>query len=156
MTFGLGVESFIVMAVEQIYKCFSDSTRLRMLNLLEEGPLCVCHLQEVLQQAQPAISRQLAFMKRKGILSHEKHHNWVIYSIADPVRPIVRANIEMLRKHPESRAVFDEDFARLRQLAQRANEPACALPPKVLTTTFAFSASSPDARRSRRGLRWTT
>ncbi len=30
----------------QIYECFCDQTRLRILHLLCQGPLCVCDFQE--------------------------------------------------------------------------------------------------------------
>jgi len=36
------------MSLIQIYQCLCDQTRLRILNLLGEGPLCVCHFQEIL------------------------------------------------------------------------------------------------------------
>ena len=40
------------MDLVQIYHCFCDRTRLRILNLLCEGPLCVCHFQELLNEPQ--------------------------------------------------------------------------------------------------------
>src|SRR5437899_8387096 len=36
----------------QIFQCFCDETRLRILNVLSRGPLCVCHLQDLLEQPQ--------------------------------------------------------------------------------------------------------
>ena len=32
----------------EIHRCLSDETRLRMLHLLAQGPLCVCHLQSII------------------------------------------------------------------------------------------------------------
>ena len=37
------------MEASEIYKCIADPQRLRILNLLEAGPLCVCHMQEILE-----------------------------------------------------------------------------------------------------------
>lgn len=51
-----------------IYKCLCDETRLRILNLLQEGPLCVYHVQEALQVPQSKISKQLAYMKNNQLL----------------------------------------------------------------------------------------
>ena len=36
------------MELVQIYECLCDATRLRLLNVLAQGPLCVCHFQEIL------------------------------------------------------------------------------------------------------------
>jgi ArsR family transcriptional regulator len=40
------------MKLVQIYRCFCDETRLRMLHLLTRGPLCVCHFQDILREPQ--------------------------------------------------------------------------------------------------------
>ena len=32
----------------QIYRCLCDKNRLRIVHLLKQGPLCVCHFQTVL------------------------------------------------------------------------------------------------------------
>ncbi|MBK1880639.1 ArsR family transcriptional regulator, partial [Pelagicoccus mobilis] len=42
-----------------VQSALADETRLRILNLLRGGPLCVCHVQEALQLPQPKISKQL-------------------------------------------------------------------------------------------------
>jgi ArsR family transcriptional regulator, arsenate/arsenite/antimonite-responsive transcriptional repressor len=43
----------------QIYQCLCDETRLRLLHLLLQGPLCVFHFQAVLGEPQAKISRHL-------------------------------------------------------------------------------------------------
>ena len=47
------------MEASEIYKCIADPQRLRILNLLEAGPLCVCHMQEILEVPQVKMSKQL-------------------------------------------------------------------------------------------------
>ena len=42
----------------QLFKAFSDETRLRLLNLLAQRPHCVCEFQSILRSPQPTISRQ--------------------------------------------------------------------------------------------------
>ncbi|PYK63832.1 MAG: ArsR family transcriptional regulator, partial [Verrucomicrobia bacterium] len=44
----------------QIYQCFCDRTRLRILHLLRRSPLCVCHFQDILDEPQVKISKHLA------------------------------------------------------------------------------------------------
>ena len=46
--------------IEKIFRALSDRTRLRILNLLRDGEVCVCHLVAVLDSPQPTVSRHLA------------------------------------------------------------------------------------------------
>ena len=54
------------MEASELYKCLADPIRLRILSLLEQGPLCVCHLQDLLAVPQVKMSKQLASMKALG------------------------------------------------------------------------------------------
>jgi DNA-binding transcriptional ArsR family regulator len=45
----------------QIYQCFCDRTRLRILHLLTKSSLCVCHFQDILGEPQVKISKHLAY-----------------------------------------------------------------------------------------------
>jgi ArsR family transcriptional regulator len=44
----------------------ADPTRVRILNLLANGELCVCDLVGVLDLPQPLVSRHLAYLRRSG------------------------------------------------------------------------------------------
>ncbi len=48
------------MSLIQIYQCLCDETRLRILHLLQDGELCVCHFQQILEEPQVKISKHLA------------------------------------------------------------------------------------------------
>jgi len=52
--------------VEALFKAFADRTRLRILNLLGAGEVCVGDLVEVLGSPQPTVSRHLAALRRAG------------------------------------------------------------------------------------------
>ncbi|MCD8482802.1 MAG: metalloregulator ArsR/SmtB family transcription factor [Verrucomicrobia bacterium] len=56
------------MEIISVYKCLCDEQRLRILNLLKAGPLCVCHLMEILETDQVKISKQLKYMKDHGLV----------------------------------------------------------------------------------------
>lgn len=85
------------MEASTLYKCLSDPERLRILNLLEEGPLCVCHLQEILGTSQVKMSKQLATMKRAGLVSATREGTWMIYRLTEPAYPLLLANLRHLR-----------------------------------------------------------
>ncbi|WP_052063511.1 metalloregulator ArsR/SmtB family transcription factor [Nitrincola sp. A-D6] len=68
-------------------KCLSDSTRLRITNLLQQqGELCVCELMTSLQESQPKVSRHLAQLRNCGLLKDERRGQWVYYRI-NPTLP---------------------------------------------------------------------
>jgi len=85
------------MEASEIYKCMTDLQRLRILNLLEAGALCVCHLQEILDETQVKISKQLAYMKQFGLIQSKREGNWMIYSLETPIPPLLLANLKHLR-----------------------------------------------------------
>lgn len=53
-----------MLELESIFKALGDTNRLRIVNLLLHGELCVCDIQYVLENSQPNISRHLAYLKR--------------------------------------------------------------------------------------------
>ncbi len=64
-----------------VFRAFADSTRLRLLNLLSEGELCVCELVELLGMVQPKISRHLAYLRRAGLVAVRQEGKWKYYSL---------------------------------------------------------------------------
>jgi ArsR family transcriptional regulator len=68
----------------QLFKAFSDETRLRILNLLAQRDFCVCEFQSILSVPQPTISRHLAYLRRRGLVEEERHGKLIMYSLAEP------------------------------------------------------------------------
>src|SRR3954447_13834425 len=71
----------------QIYQCFCDRTRLRILNLLVQSPLCVCHFQTILDEPQVKISKHLAYLRERGMVNVERDQNWMTYSLPQKRAP---------------------------------------------------------------------
>ena len=81
------------MDIISTYKCLCDETRLRILNVLKECPLCVCHLQEVLEVGQVKISKQLSYLKKYDVLKSKRLNNWNIYELTDKSNSILENNL---------------------------------------------------------------
>lgn len=115
------------MKLIQIYQCLCDETRLRVLNLLGDGELCVCHIQSVLGEPQVKVSKHLAYLKRRGLVTARKYANWMIYRL--PSRPSgdLSANLACLQDCTRENPVFRRDTARLRKLREKfeASGPSC-------------------------------
>lgn len=111
------------MDLVQIYECFCDRTRLRILSLLARTPLCVCHFQEILGEPQVKISKHLGYLRERGMVVAERQQNWMIYSLpAKPAREL-EANLKCLQDCAQSDAVFKRDLKALAKLRSNCCEP---------------------------------
>jgi ArsR family transcriptional regulator len=70
--------------MELLFRALADRTRLRLLNLLAAGEVCVCFFVEVLGTNQPKISRHLAYLRRAGVVAARREGKWMHYRIATP------------------------------------------------------------------------
>ncbi|OCQ23690.1 ArsR family transcriptional regulator [Pseudoalteromonas luteoviolacea] len=70
------------------FKAMADETRLKTLLIIAvEKEACVCELMTALDEpSQPKVSRHLAQLRKVGILSDRKYHQWVFYSL-NPTLP---------------------------------------------------------------------
>ena len=102
------------MKLLQIYQCFCDRTRLRMLHLLSQGPLCVCHFQELLGESQVKISKHLAYLKDKGMVRSTRYQNWMIYCLPAQPSAELEKNLRCLQDCVQTEPVFKKDLQRLK------------------------------------------
>ena len=110
------------MELVKIYECLCDQTRLRLLNVLAPGPLCVCHFQEILREPQVKISKHLAYLRARGLVEVERSGNWMVYELpAKPSREL-RANLACLQDCAQEDPMFQRDLARLKKLAPKFAE----------------------------------
>jgi ArsR family transcriptional regulator len=105
--------------LDKLYKCLCDEQRLRILALLKHGPLCVCHLQEILGETQVKISKQLQYMKKLGFLQAQREGSWMVYSLPTPVHPLLMVNLDCLLATAEEYPYFAEDLMKRSTILQR-------------------------------------
>lgn len=98
------------MEVINVYKCLCDELRLRILNLLKDGPLCVCHLAQILDCEQVRMSKQLRYMKELGMVEGERQAQWMVYRLADPENPLLAENLKCLHDCAGEMLSFKEDL----------------------------------------------
>ena len=111
------------MELIQIYHCFCDQTRLRILHLLAQTPLCVCHFQEILGEPQVKISKHLAYLRKRGMVVAEREQNWMIYSLPGKRAPELEANLKCLLDCVEGDPVFKRDLKALANFRASCCEP---------------------------------
>jgi ArsR family transcriptional regulator len=71
-------------ALDSLFQALADRTRLRLLNLLAHGEICVCYFVEIFDQPQPKISRHLAYLRRAGLVEARRDGKYLHYRIATP------------------------------------------------------------------------
>lgn len=86
-------------------EALADPTRLRILNLLQEGELCVCDVMCVLKEPQSKVSRHLAYLRRSGMVAARKQGLWMYYSLKPQNAKTFRALLKSLECARED---FDE------------------------------------------------
>lgn len=99
----------------EVYRALADETRLRILALLRDGEVCVCHLQGSLRLPQPTISRHLAYLRKSRLVEARRDGVWMHYRLAAAESPVVKQVVESALHaltHAESTA---KDSARLKQ-----------------------------------------
>jgi ArsR family transcriptional regulator len=97
----------------ELFKAFADPVRLRLLNLLADGEVCVCHLHEALELPQSTVSRHLAYLRKRGLVVGRKEGLWVHYRLAKPVGDLHRALIGSLETYTGGVTTLVEDRKRL-------------------------------------------
>ena len=60
----------------KIFKALADRNRIRIIKILQQKPLCVCEIREVMGISQPAVSRHLNILKNAGLIEDEKDGVW--------------------------------------------------------------------------------
>lgn len=115
------------MTLVKIYRCLCDETRLRILHLLQDGPLCVCHFQEILDMPQVAVSKQLAYLRRHGLVVAERHERWMLYNLPPDRHPELHRQLKCLQDCVQTDPKFQRDQRRRRALHAECDRVSDAL-----------------------------
>jgi ArsR family transcriptional regulator len=82
-----------------LYKMFSDSTRVRILWALNCGKMCVCDLAVLLNMTKSAVSHQLKSLRLAKLVTYERQGKVVFYALADShVRDIFEKGFEHIHE----------------------------------------------------------
>lgn len=81
---------------KRVFRAFSDETRLRILNLLSEGELCVCDVMRVLDEPQSKVSRHFSYLRKADLVIGRKEGLWMYYRLSEHGAKIFRPFIQGL------------------------------------------------------------
>lgn len=127
------------MSLVKIYECLCDETRLRIIQLLTRGPLCVCHLQGVLGIPQARVSQHLSYLRERGMVENRREGTWMIYSLPAKPSPELSRHLACLQDCAVSDKQFREDLKKLKPARGLCGKPV----------SVQSSASGSPTRRGR-------
>ena len=70
--------------LDEFFAALADRTRLRLINLMRDGEVCVCFFAEALGTNNPKISRHLAYLRRANLVTARRDGKWMHYSLNPP------------------------------------------------------------------------
>lgn len=115
----------------QLFRALGDRTRLRIVNLLARGSLCVCDIQRILEQPQSSVSRHLALLKSAGLIRDRRDGMRTFYALASWDGALARGVLSAIRSH----LAVDGDFlADMDELAALRARGECHEEPKPPAT----------------------
>ena len=112
-----------------VFRALGDVNRLRVLQLLFDGELCVCQVEKLLDMSQPNVSRHLHKLRTAGLVEADRRGQWTYYRLsaymekqgADLVRYLqsntfqdplfVQDRMLMHQARQEDRLICDEETA---------------------------------------------
>jgi ArsR family transcriptional regulator len=105
--------------VDLMFRAFADPIRLRILNVIQDGELCVCDLVEVLKLPQPTVSRHLSYLRRAGLVKARQQRSWNFYELV-PARSVFHSKmLDCLTSCYSAVPEMTQDRARSRTLRGR-------------------------------------
>ena len=96
------VESDDVEGLADTFRALGDPTRVRILDALSHGELCVCDLAAVLGVSQSAVSHQLRLLKAMRLVRSRRDGRMIFYALDD--RHIITLFRQTLRHVQEAAA----------------------------------------------------
>src|SRR5512137_1313513 len=107
--------------LEQYFKALGDTNRMRILNLLLHGELCVCDIQYVLEATQPNVSRHLSYLKNSGLVLDRRDGYRIFYRLAEPTHRAKKHLFEFLQQAFKNEEPFQDDTLKLKEAIQHGS-----------------------------------
>ncbi|NEZ46177.1 winged helix-turn-helix transcriptional regulator [Clostridium niameyense] len=91
------------MDIVKMLKVLGDENRIRILNLLKDGELCVCEIEYILGITQSNASRHLTKLSMFNIVTYNKKAQWVYYKL----------NKDTLKKFPFIKEFLENELNKI-------------------------------------------
>jgi ArsR family transcriptional regulator len=107
-----------------LFRGLADPVRIRLLNLLAAGELCVCDLTGILGLPQSSVSRHLAYLRRARLVETEPKGKFAHYRLSKPRSAVHRSVLTCVRSAFPDTPLLDRERERAAtRVRLRAQEP---------------------------------
>lgn len=65
----------------KICKALSDAKRIQIIDMLSDGELCACKIQEAFEISQPTLSHDMKILCEAGLVLPRREGKWIHYSL---------------------------------------------------------------------------
>ena len=97
----------------QILKALADENRMRILNVLKNGEMCVGEIEHVLDINQSNASRHLNKLGTLNLVSYEKKAQWVYYKINEEMLTDYKFLEELINNELKGIDIYNKDLEKL-------------------------------------------
>jgi ArsR family transcriptional regulator len=110
--------------LDLLFRGFADPTRIRILNLLVAGELCVCDIVELLGLPQSTVSRHLRYLHRTGLVEVARYWKFAHYRLAKPELAVHHTLLGCVRTCFRGIAQLDRERGRAEaKVRERSTDP---------------------------------
>lgn len=93
-----------IIELADMFKLFSDSTRLRIICALLKEELCVCDLTELLGLNQSTVSHQLQLLRASNLVKYRREGKQIFYKLRDEhVEIIIKMALDHIEEEEEQK-----------------------------------------------------
>ena len=82
-TLSVRTDPVVVQSLADLFSILGDPTRVRIVDVLSEGELCVCDIAEHVGITESAVSHQLRLMRTMRVVKGRREGRCVYYSLDD-------------------------------------------------------------------------
>lgn len=101
--------------VSRVFRALADETRVRIVALLGQGELCVCHLEKALDMKQSTVSRQLGVLRAAGLVDTRRDGSWIYYRLMPLEQPALQRALEAVTETVADQKLLRADLVRLKK-----------------------------------------
>ncbi len=114
-----------VAKVDALFKAFADPTRLRILNVLAAGELCVCDITALLDLPQPTVSRHLAALRHARLVEVMRAGQFAHYRLLPPEHTVHRTLLNCVKSCFKGIESLDDERAAAEARVQERESDPC-------------------------------
>lgn len=106
-----------------LFRALGESVRVRIVNLLGAGELCVCDIVDLLGLPQPTVSRHLRILRDSGLVHVRRRGRYAHYRLSEPRTRLEQSLLRCVRRDLTAARLSTERARAAARVAERREVP---------------------------------